>query len=105
MSARAASTRKSPSPETSALLSRVRTGVSEYRAKHPRMTEKQALFGLVRESSIGTLLAHRLEIGKECVTQTFVRPTLVERETVRTLEPVARPKAAAAALYFDPQPA
>ncbi len=30
-----------------------------------------------------TLLAHRLELGKECVTQTFVRPTLVQRESVR----------------------
>ncbi|MGD0018022.1 MAG: LacI family DNA-binding transcriptional regulator [Candidatus Limnocylindrales bacterium] len=50
-----------------------------------------------------TLLAHRLEIGKECVTQTFVRPTLVERETVRTLEPVAPPGEAAPALHLDPQ--
>jgi LacI family transcriptional regulator len=39
-----------------------------------------------------TLLAHRLELGKTCVTQTLVRPQLVERESVRTLSPSA-PKA------------
>jgi DNA-binding LacI/PurR family transcriptional regulator len=43
-----------------------------------------------------TLLAHRLELGKECVTQTLVRPQLVERESTRALEPAARPKDAAA---------
>jgi DNA-binding LacI/PurR family transcriptional regulator len=37
-----------------------------------------------------TLLAHRLEVGKECVTATLVRPQLIERETVRTLEPALR---------------
>jgi LacI family transcriptional regulator len=45
-----------------------------------------------------TLLAHRLEFGKECVTQTLVRPTLVERETTRALEPAMRPDEGAAAL-------
>jgi len=39
-----------------------------------------------------TLLAHRLELGKECVTQTLVRPQLIERESTRALEPAARPK-------------
>jgi LacI family transcriptional regulator len=36
-----------------------------------------------------TLLAHRLEVGKKCVTSTLVRPELIERETVRRLEPAA----------------
>ena len=34
-----------------------------------------------------TLLAHRLDVGEECVTSTLVRPQLIERETVRTIEP------------------
>jgi LacI family transcriptional regulator len=37
-----------------------------------------------------TLLNHRLSIGTDSVTQTFIRPTLVERETVRTLGSHAR---------------
>lgn len=37
-----------------------------------------------------TLLAHRLELGKECVTQTLVRPTLVERESTRAMARAAR---------------
>jgi len=52
-----------------------------------------------------TLLAHRLEFGKECVTQTFVRPTLVERETTRAVEPAAQPEEGTAALRADPMPA
>ena len=51
-----------------------------------------------------TLLAHRLEFGKECVTRTFLRPTLVERETTRALEPAARPEEDAAALRADLMP-
>jgi DNA-binding LacI/PurR family transcriptional regulator len=35
-----------------------------------------------------TMLAHRLDVGKECVTQTLVRPQLVERESVRDMRPV-----------------
>lgn len=37
-----------------------------------------------------TLLAHRLELGKECVTQTLVRPTLVERESTRIVNGAVR---------------
>jgi DNA-binding LacI/PurR family transcriptional regulator len=33
-----------------------------------------------------TLLAHRVDVGKECVTSTLVRPHLIERESVRTIE-------------------
>jgi LacI family transcriptional regulator len=44
-----------------------------------------------------TLLAHRLEVGKECVTQTLVRPTLVERESVRQFSPAMSTAPAAAA--------
>jgi DNA-binding LacI/PurR family transcriptional regulator len=32
-----------------------------------------------------TLLAHRLDLGKECVTQTLIKPQLVERQSVRSL--------------------
>jgi LacI family transcriptional regulator, galactose operon repressor len=35
-----------------------------------------------------TLLLHQLEVGKECRTTTLVKPTLVERATVRTLDRV-----------------
>ena len=52
-----------------------------------------------------TLLAHRLELGKECVTQTLVRPTLVQRESVRQFAPIAVPKVADGSLRADPQPA
>jgi LacI family transcriptional regulator len=34
-----------------------------------------------------TLLAHRLELGKECVSHTFIRPVLISRQSVRQLEP------------------
>jgi LacI family transcriptional regulator len=34
-----------------------------------------------------TLLAHRLEVGKECFTSTLVQPQLIERESVRSLTP------------------
>jgi LacI family transcriptional regulator len=33
-----------------------------------------------------TLLLHQLEVGKECRTTTLVKPTLVERATVRTID-------------------
>jgi len=33
-----------------------------------------------------TLLAHRLELGQDCVTQTLVRPRLVERLSVRQID-------------------
>jgi LacI family transcriptional regulator len=42
------------------------------------------------------LLAHRLELEKECITQTLVRPQLIERESTRALDPVERPREAAA---------
>ena len=35
-----------------------------------------------------TLLAHRLDLGKDCVTQTLVRPRLVQRQSVRNLNAV-----------------
>jgi hypothetical protein len=37
-----------------------------------------------------TLLAHRLEFGKDSVAQTLLRPQLVERESVRVVEQVAQ---------------
>jgi LacI family transcriptional regulator len=52
-----------------------------------------------------TLLAHRLDLGQTCVTQTLVRPTLVERETTRTLEPVVRRTDAAPVLRVESLPA
>jgi DNA-binding LacI/PurR family transcriptional regulator len=52
-----------------------------------------------------TLLAHRLELGKECVTQTLVRPTLVQRESTCPVALAARSVEAAAALRVDPLPA
>jgi DNA-binding LacI/PurR family transcriptional regulator len=52
-----------------------------------------------------TLLAHRLELGKECVTQTLVRPTLVERESTCAVSSAARSVEAAAASRVDPLPA
>ena len=33
-----------------------------------------------------TLLLHQIEVGKECGTTTLMKPTLVERATVRTIE-------------------
>jgi Transcriptional regulators len=33
-----------------------------------------------------TLLAHRVDVGEESVTSTLVRPQLIERESVRTIE-------------------
>lgn len=52
-----------------------------------------------------TLLAHRLELGKECVTQTLVRPTLVLRESTRTVAVSARPEEPAPELQVEPLPA
>jgi LacI family transcriptional regulator len=52
-----------------------------------------------------TLLSHRLEVDKECITMTSVRPTLVERESTRALEPVAAPSETDVALHLDPQTA
>ena len=51
------------------------------------------------------LLAHRLELGKECVTQTLVRPTLVQRQSTGPVALAARSVEAAAALRLDPLPA
>ena len=50
-----------------------------------------------------TLLAHRLELGKECVTQTLVRPTLVLRGSTRVLGTATRPDRPAPELQTDPQ--
>jgi len=52
-----------------------------------------------------TLLSHRLEVDKECVTQTSLRPTLVERESTRALRPVATPVEVDTARQLDPQTA
>ena len=52
-----------------------------------------------------TLLAHRLEIGKDCVTQTLVRPTLVLRESTNPIELTARPEEPAPTLRAEPLPA
>jgi LacI family transcriptional regulator len=52
-----------------------------------------------------TLLAHRLELGKECVTQTLVRPTLVLRESTGVVESQARPEGSAPELEIEPLPA
>jgi LacI family transcriptional regulator len=58
-----------------------------------------------------TLLAHRLDIEQECVTTTLVRPELVERGSVRTLDhslplPETAPIAqATATVASEPQPA
>jgi LacI family transcriptional regulator len=51
-----------------------------------------------------TLLAHRLEQANECVTQTFVRPQLVERQSVRRLGTLPEPGAAASGTSPDLQP-
>jgi LacI family transcriptional regulator len=37
-----------------------------------------------------TLLLHQLEVGKACGAKTLMKPTLVERATVRTLDRTAR---------------
>ena len=42
-----------------------------------------------------TLLLHQLEVGKECGTTTLMKPRLVERATVRTIDRAADPLAAA----------
>lgn len=52
-----------------------------------------------------TLLAHRLELGKECVTQTLVRPTLIQRESVRQFAPTPGQTAVGAKLLAESQPA
>jgi LacI family transcriptional regulator len=51
-----------------------------------------------------TLLAHRLEVGEECVTATLVRPQLIERGTVRTLEPALRVTEKVPMLHPEAQP-
>jgi len=51
-----------------------------------------------------TLLAHRLDVGKECVTATLVRPQLIERETVLTLEPKLRLSETTPILRTEAQP-
>lgn len=38
-----------------------------------------------------TLLLHRLDVGEECTTSTLLRPQLVERQSVRTIGPAAKP--------------
>ena len=50
-----------------------------------------------------TLLANRLELGKECVTQTLVRPRLVERLSVRPPGPFPSGEVPSP-LYADLQP-
>jgi DNA-binding LacI/PurR family transcriptional regulator len=45
-----------------------------------------------------TLLAHRLDVGKECVTQTLLKPQLIERQSVRSLS-------GSAASHAESQPA
>jgi LacI family transcriptional regulator len=52
-----------------------------------------------------TLLAHRLDLGKECVTQTLVKPQLVERQSVRRLATAPTASTAAGTLRGDLQPA
>jgi LacI family transcriptional regulator len=52
-----------------------------------------------------TLLAHRLEVGKDCVTQTLVRPTLVLRESTSPVALMARPDEPASAPHVEPLPA
>jgi DNA-binding LacI/PurR family transcriptional regulator len=51
-----------------------------------------------------TLLAHRLEVGKDCVTQTLVRPTLVLRESTSHVALMAQSDEPAA-LQIEPLPA
>ena len=45
-----------------------------------------------------SLLSHQIEVEKRCVTATLVRPELIVRETVRTLDPAPRPLGTAAAM-------
>jgi hypothetical protein len=52
-----------------------------------------------------TLLAHRLEVGKECVTQTLVRPTLVLRESTSFVVSAARQEGPAPDLRDELLPA
>ena len=52
-----------------------------------------------------TLLAHRLELGKECVSYTFIRPQLIARQSVRQLDPVAVERATVTRLRASAQPA
>jgi DNA-binding LacI/PurR family transcriptional regulator len=52
-----------------------------------------------------TLLVHRLEMGKECVSHTFVRPQLVSRQSVRQLGLVPDARGAIGRLRVDTQPA
>lgn len=52
-----------------------------------------------------TLLAHRLEVGKECATSTLVQPHLVERETVRNLAPARQDAEARPLIHAASRPA
>jgi LacI family transcriptional regulator len=52
-----------------------------------------------------TLLAHRLEVGTECITQTLLKPLLVVRQSVRQLGGATSGSAAGAAVASTPQPA
>jgi LacI family transcriptional regulator len=52
-----------------------------------------------------TLLAHRLDVGEECVTSTLIRPQLIERKSVRTLEPALRQPETPPLPRAEPQPA
>jgi LacI family transcriptional regulator len=52
-----------------------------------------------------TLLAHRLELGKECVSHTFIRPQLIDRQSVRLLDPSPADRELPARLRTSAQPA
>jgi LacI family transcriptional regulator len=52
-----------------------------------------------------TLLSHRLEVDKESVTQTLVRPTLVLRESTSVLESAVRQEGSAPETQVKPLPA
>ncbi len=52
-----------------------------------------------------TLLAHRLEVGKECVTQTLVRPALVLRDSTAPVVSGARSDEPGSQLQTEPLPA
>lgn len=52
-----------------------------------------------------SLLAHRLELEKDCVTQTLVRPQLVARQSVRQVGPFATAERAYTVLAAGHQPA
>jgi LacI family transcriptional regulator len=52
-----------------------------------------------------SLLSHRLELEKDCVTQTLVRPQLVARQSVRQIGPFATAERAYTVLTAGDQPA